>query len=435
MKKTIMLRILSVILSLTLILGIPVEALSASSDKIQPIDVINQYRTNQDVEYSIANKKTLKSISSDSYEYTLYELLPYGYAILFNETNSLMEACYSENANAPIDIDNEDDYYYGGPSIYCQKNSIGYLNAFNRQYLDQITLTEIIQNEINAQAYEIEKANNIEATANTITNVRSIASVAAVQNYSVEYNYFSNLTDYGTNTQGSCTIIAIAMLLGYYDNFANDKFVNSQYESGSGTNESFHQLLNRYVYGGTSVGGIFIHEASLGIYNYLDSCGISCRLRSTYSSQADAINKAISKLREGHPVVASMGTSQGGLYNHTVLVYRVSYNPSNPTGSAVFTMNMGWHGGVVDGQSATAYVASAGWFYECGYVESTCSTHSLTSWRDYNAEYHWQNCSNCNYVCYERHAVSWNQSLGKCTKCGRTDYIVTKVPNQENVNR
>lgn len=97
--------------------------------------VINQYSSNKEVKYTISSQKTVLGISGDS-TYTIYELKPYGFAILLDETNGLMEACYAENAVIPIDVKSNDQYYYGGPGVYCIRENGSLLNTFNGEILD-----------------------------------------------------------------------------------------------------------------------------------------------------------------------------------------------------------------------------------------------------------------------------------------------------------
>lgn len=386
-----------------------------------PYEVINLYSTHPEIEYDIIASMQLMSFSGE-YAYTIYQLSPYGYAILYNATNGLMEANYSEHSTLPVEISSDTLCYYGGPGLYCIWEDDMLLNLFDNAYLDEEVICEIVARENCAQEYELEKAVllGISQPINSTTNTTSVSTTT--ESHAVQYSYFSNLVKYGLNTKGTCTVIAIAMLLGYYDNYVNDKFVADEYEDGDGTTESFHQLLNSYVYGSGTVGAIKIRNVAAQINNYLADSNLRCTLKSEYSSQSAAIEKIIAMLQAGEPVVASMAVLYGANYNHSVLIYKVVYDSTDPVNTAVVTMNAGWGSGTRDGQSNTEYVASAGWFYECGYIESSCSSHSVTVWRDFNATYHCRNCVYCNYIEYELHSSYWNQILGCCTRCGRTGH-------------
>ena len=381
--------------------------------------MINRYRPNDDISFSVVSEKTLYSFSGEN-AYTYYTLSPYGYAILYNKTNGLMEACYHENAILPIDMTDDICYYYGGPGVYCTLENNTYFNTFDKTYLNAEMVIATLEVEALAQEYEIQKASAERLDAANSARTMPTEDISVMRTVSVQYAYFSNLVEYGMNQNGTCTVIAAAMLLGYYDNFANELFVLPMYEDNRGTNENFHQLLNDYVYGTNAQGGIFIHEAAAGINQYLEDRFLSCIFASENSSRTAVINKMISELTSGNPIIASMATAYSARYNHSVLVYSVTYDTANPANTAVFTMNMGWHDGTSDGQTETEYVASAGWFYECGYIESTCTSHTLNEWYDFDSYTHHRNCTACTYSESEAHNLHWDSLRGRCTRCGRT---------------
>lgn len=194
------------------------------------------------------------------------------------------------------------------------------------------------------------------------------AARSGYSSHSVAYDYFRFLEKFGENESGTCTVLAAAILLGYYDNYVDEDFVPMQYEDGNGTTEAFHQLLNLYVYGTSPLGGILIRDAVPDINAYLTNQMVLATMVSEYTSQTSAINSMINNLASGAPVIASMGIDYGAAYNHTVLIYSVSYYNGDPTGTAAVTMHMGWHDSDDEGPYK-AYVATAGWFYECGYLQ------------------------------------------------------------------
>lgn len=361
-KKKILAASCAVCLMFSLLLD--VFALSSVATDIQSAEqVINLYSTNQEIKYSISSQKTILGISGNS-TYTIYKLKPFGFAILLDETNGLMEACYAENAIVPIDMKSDAQYYYGGPGVYCIRQNGSFLNTFDGEFLSFDDVYYCGQLERSASQYELRKSGKIDSKAK-FTMTRSDFSTHTVAN-----NYFAFLDEYGENEHGTCTVIAAAMLLGYYDNFIDENFVPTQYEEGNGTSEAFHQLLNGYVYGTSALGGIFIHEALPGINAYLTDQTVWARMVSDNSSQTSIINNIIDNLAGGDPVIASMGTHLGATYDHTVLIYSVTYYNDDPAGTAAVRMNMGWGDTINDsGQYNTAYVTTAGWFYECGYLE------------------------------------------------------------------
>lgn len=374
-----------------------------------PIEVINTYRTDETITYSITSQKTLKSMAGND-DYTFYALAPFGYAILYNGTNGLMEACYTFDATIPIDTNTHLSYYYGGPGVYCiQKNGLLF-DVLNNSFISDDDLTIALESENSVHQFERNKFEHVENSQQATR-----ASTSSTVTYTVESSYFYNLVNYGNNVDGTCTVIAIQMLLGYYDVYVNNNFVANTYRYGTGTTESFHTLLNSYVYGSDPLGGIYIRDAVAGINSYLRSRNLNCNLFAVYSSQNAAIQRIITTVTNGQPIVASMGKGYDAPYNHTVLVYRVAYSPADPVGTAVFTVHMGW-----SSSSSHQFVASASWFYECGFINSSCSSHTLTAWRSLNATSHIRNCQYCTYTVKESHSGYWDAINGRCTRCGYT---------------
>lgn len=70
-----------------------------------------------------------------------------------------------------------------------------------------------------------------------------------------------------------------------------------------------------------------------------------------------------------------------------------------------------------------------------GYVYES---HSGT-WSDYNSTYHKKYCSICNQTIYEMHGDYYDESTGKCTKCGRTGSITVEslsiLPLQQKISQ
>ncbi|MBO5323083.1 MAG: C39 family peptidase [Oscillospiraceae bacterium] len=403
-------RILSLLLIFLFLFSTASTSLAVSpySNNNSINDIINRYSTN-DVLYEVTNQHPLYSFANQA-EYTLYELSPYGYAILLNETQSLMEACYAIGSTSPINISTDEVVYYGGPGIYCKYEDGQYYNYATNAYLSESESIAVANKEFNAKSIQLQAIN--------ILTTRAKPGLPTLPNYieaTVGRSYFANLSDYGHNANGTCTVIAAQMLLNYYDNYSNDAFISAQYEQGSGSSEAFHQLLNNYVYGTGEQGGIFIRNAKQGVTDYLIDQGLHYSLESIHTSQTSAINKIITTLRSGHPAIASMGTNCGADWDHSVLIYSVTYEESDPTSTAVFTMNMGWD---TSDQQYREYVASASWFYECGYLVNNGYSHSMNSWTEYDNLFHARSCASCDYVEYARHSVNGNDVLNRCIVCG-----------------
>ena len=243
--------------------------------------------------------------------------------------------------------------------------------------------------------------------------------------YEVQTDYFACLNDFGKNEEGTCTVIAAAILFGYYDIFVNNAFVDIYYRQGNGTNDAFHQLLNSYVYGSQPKGAIFIHEAANGLNRYLSSRNVTARLCSEYATNNSARTKILNELAGGRPVIASMKKSLGAEWNHSVVVYRATFDSANPLGTATLQMHCGW----LDDEPHCAFVASISWFYECGYL--TCLNGHSGVWKDNGLYTHIRTCTVCGNAETEAHSAHWNPLLGKCIRCGRTGSIAEPFGGQD----
>lgn len=425
MKKTTIKRLIAFAFISLFICSLTFSGLAIPSRPNNVNDIINLYKSDN-IEYEIIDSYPLSSFSGKQI-YTLYTLNPYGYAILLDETASLVEACYSENTVLPIDLDSQSSYYYGGPGVYCIETIDGFYNIFDGRYLTAAEKEAALDTESSMYAYEVQKCATLAKNDWISLATTESSNDSTEKSYSVGYSYFSTLSDFGFNREGSCTVIAIAILLGYYDYYNNDDIIDSAYEDGKGTSEDFHQLLNSYVYGDANIGGISIGNAAIGVNEYLSDRGMNMKLVSENSNASTAILQMIEMLKNGEPVVASMGTSKGALWNHSVLVYKVQYDEASPVSTAVVTFNMGWHTEETNGQKCKSYVASAGWFYVCGYIENTCTSHNMTQWRNYNTTVHRKNCAKCTYIQDELHSKCWDSTLGKCMRCGRTGNISVPI--------
>ncbi len=384
--------------------------------------IINASSLHKETVYSVRKSVPLKSFATGSNEYTLYELEPYGYAILYNNTMDLMEACYEPEAVSPVSAEEAGPVYYAGPGNYFVYDGESLKNTVDGNVLEYEAMSQLASMEAEVELCVQESFATLSDGDVASPQTSTVPSDGIIVKY-VKRTYFENLDrdkdELGDNHHtGTCTVIAIQMLLGYYDNFICDQYVASKYECGNGTNEAFHLLLNDYVYGDNPVGGIYIRNAAVGINNYLQERGIIARLLSEYATPDKARNKIFSSILSGYPVAASMSTIHGAEYDHSVLVYGVQYNPETTVkgSQAKFIVHMGW--GIED----TAKVISGAWFYECGYLSN--NTHSYGLWKKNSTATHKRVCP-CGAVQTESHAGYWDSSTKKCSRCGYVGNITT----------
>lgn len=371
-----------------------------------PITVINAY-SDSDIIFSVDSSKQLRSISTNENEYTLYSLKPYGYAILFNENNNLMEACYQEGVTAPINLSDSFAYYYAGPTAFLLADDDNFVDISTNRTLTEAEIGAIKQVESNVITFERNISKNVtDFRSSTIT-------------HNVNQGYFENLVDFGNNVNGTCTVLAISILLRYYDYFINDNYVHIKHHQGTGTSDSFHQELIDLVYDPDEDDfGLYISGAVNAIDEYLGMRGINAYLDndSTISLNTNRIVDAvISLLSANKPVVASMSTYNGGSFDHTVVVYGVTYNTTDKYGSAVYRMHTGWHGNSTT--QPRILTASASWFYQYGSLECYYIDHQYTNYHEFTNSQHRSVCD-CSAEILQAHSMTQTINGRKCTLCG-----------------
>lgn len=411
-KKTLK-RIFSFSVVILLIIPFAVSAFAESFIAVDnPLTVINRYRPDSSITYTIASQKQLYGFSNNTY--TLYQLSPYGYAILMDSPCSLMEASYDCNAIPPIDMSDTSIYYYGGPTVYCKATEDGMLNVYNNTVL---TAQQIETTAIKESAVHNSKQS---AVSNMPTaGLLSTTSTSSLQIYTVEYYYFAYLKEYAENTVGTCSAVAAQMLLGYYDSFVNDSVVDSQYEvasyTGHGTSDAFSNVLLNYIYyyQGLTPGYVGYTTAINGINDYLESRAL-CMSLSTYTSELALIQL----IQQGYPLYVGMYVNGDTNSGHACVAYRVQFDENNPTGTAVFTVNMGWDSNSNFQSPPNCHLLVDGdWLFAGSYMINTNHTYRFSQ---YDSFTHKKTCKTCSAVFYESHAPYWNDILGKCTRCGHT---------------
>lgn len=391
--------------------------LSAFADPInttiEPLAVINRYCTDSSVSYTIASQKQLRGFSGNTY--TLYQLSPYGYAILMDDPCRLMEACFGEGAVPPIDMSDTSDYYYGGPNVYCKRTNEGVLNVFDN------TLLSLAQVEnISTKEASVHQAKVSSATALANTSAYVLNSTSDLQIYTIEYNYFAYLTQYAANTVGTCSAIAAQILLGYYDSFINNDVVASQYEvdayTGHGTSNAFSNILLDYIYynQGEIPGSISYSIAINGINDYLETRNL-CMYLEPHIDEATLIQL----IMLGHPLYIAMCIDGDEDLGHACVAYEVQFEGSDPVGTAIFTVNMGSDSNSNFQSPPDCHrLIDGDWIVAGAYMKNT--NHSF-SYARYNISSHKKTCTTCGTIFYESHTPYWNSALNRCTRCGYTN--------------
>ena len=359
------------------------------------VSLINSY-DDTDTVFSIASGKQLKNVDGE-FAYTCYALRPYGYAILRNDNHVLSEACFEENAALPFDLKDPTVYYYVGPTTFATKKD----NAIRLD--DGTVLTEEVITSIRQTENLLSEREDILGNYGS-SSLPERSTAPSVYTRSVHEEYFSKLhSAFGENTEGTCTVVAASILLGFYDVFVHDTYVGDIYRTAAtdsqsaGTTEAFHQFLCQYVYGDGSRGGIHISTAASGFNNYLADRGMSIRFESNVTPNViDTRLKVRSMIDHGHPAIASMGKDYGAEIDHTVVVYGYkvistsgggiefsSVGTNAATTSTTYRVHYGWQN-----QKSDVWVSSD-WFYRYGALgDCTVNGSHIMDLLGYTEDYH-----------------------------------------------
>ena len=341
------------------------------------------------IKLAVNDCRYMKSITTGGDDYAVCSFSPYGFAIFYLPTNTMIEACFSEGATFCVPFDCYEDLYYGGPFVYCSQIGSRFYEHFSNAFL---TNEEIA-------FYSMRESKAIESLVSANKEKKEVDSTRT--QITVAYDYFSDLDEYGINNNGTCTVLAAAVLMGYYDYAVNDQFVSSIFRDGDGTNDYFHQLLNSYVFGGSSQHAITINDASSGFNSYLSSRNLCTSFNYVCDSNSSVLTTIENRLISGKPVIASMFQSYGANLDHTCVVYGLSYpGVGYPLSLAMFTVNMCWHNHDYD-----SYQIVGSWFSCVGYIDY----HSQHDNISYNSQSHSGTCTYCGKTFSGNHAFSYQQ--------------------------
>ncbi|MBQ4322835.1 MAG: hypothetical protein IJC19_02725, partial [Clostridia bacterium] len=262
--------LLATIFAFSMLTGFSTSQTLIGIDTVAAIEKINAFSA-KDIVYSIENVKLLESASGD--DYVLYDLLPYGYAVLTTD-GYFSEACYENGVNPPVPMTDGNTYYYLGPACFALKTEEdAIVNVRTGEEYSQEDLASVAERESEIKISRAERKAEQVSTASNATRATTSSTVK------VDATYFENLIDYGNNQYRTCAAVAAAILLGYYDYKYSDAYVPSEYEYQSnssvspGTTESFHSLMCLYIWGNGPIGGATMQELQTGLNTHLSWVG------------------------------------------------------------------------------------------------------------------------------------------------------------------
>ena len=372
-KRRIVCLLLLISLIVTTLSGAIIYA--ESDSQLQATESYANQIINDGVTYHFTAQIPLKS-STGEVEYSFYSMSPQGF-VIYNEVTARFEELapyavgmpYTSSANGV-----RKDYYYLGPDNYFYLDDGVYKDCITNEALTTGNLTTLIQIESVKRSAEASLSTASSSDERTVSYsiARGPIPIIRVVNYYIpNENYFTSLLGnyFGLNVNGTCTMVASQILLGYYNYYSGlNVFIDSQYCDGYGTTESFHQLMINYIK--PSGGGAFFSEATNGINAYLDTrSGVTVDAHLVTSGHSGVFNVVSRKIREGYPVATAMFSwyNSDCPMNHANITYGYSMIYSNQTGELdgiYYYVHNGWKN-----SSSNLKSYNYAWFAHAIYLE------------------------------------------------------------------
>ena len=195
-------------------------------------DFIDAFSVPGDIEAT----KTLTDFAGN--EFLLYEIDSEAYAIYsIGETQRFIEG--SDRGYSPIHSYLSEEIYYLGPFTYLLRD--------DDELVDVLDGTVYAYSDMVGAAYDYEQV--VDRYMENVSEEPAISPMSyhdSGYTYVDNAQYFENIVNYPANTNNSCGLTALAILLGYYDTYVNDGFVADQYivKDTTKTTNSFQDIPN-----------------------------------------------------------------------------------------------------------------------------------------------------------------------------------------------
>lgn len=283
--------------------------------------------SNNGEKYQIISSQVLKSFTLEK-SYVLYNLYPLGYAI-YDEISGVVEELML-GVNSPYSSAQKGTWYYGGPTNYIVEKDNKFISLTDNRELSNSYINDLVAIEQN--------------TVSSRKTARAIPTDTRYH-YVKSSQYFTSMLgeDFGNNVNGTCTQVACAIMLGYYNYYVNTQFVPTAYEQGVGTTDAFHLYLQNFM-GSTSSG---LENAANGLNAYFDAIYFTAPTAQCVIGDHNAVfSKVSTNISNNRPTVISMFSSYNSncTMNHSVVVYgyREEVTLQMMT-SASYYVHTGWH--------------------------------------------------------------------------------------------
>lgn len=327
-------------------------------------------------------------------KFMLYELTPAGYAIygIKGEASIFLEGSLS--SNSPFYEYLDKDIIYLGFGEYYYKQGAEYINIMTEEsymqdelpqecYLDESAYYETAESESvdEPQASPLGMILPEGYDSDNYVEVDGFTCIA-------DYEYFQNLSKFPDNEVGTCSLVAICIILGYMDEYIDDRFIpdNMYYDGlsfkdGDGTSQGLHNYLfdnclHTLAGFGDDENGYPMANGEINntVKDYLKiKCGRAFESDIKYMNGIINTKKNPRKyIKAGYPTILTM-TEYKIINNdnyddmkrkyHSVVAY--GYNEEDDT----FLVHIGWDPGSTDGAQvivSEAYIYSYNVFIYMG---------------------------------------------------------------------
>lgn len=327
-------------------------------------------------------------------KFMLYELTPAGYAIygIKGEASIFLEGSLS--SNSPFYEYLDKDIIYLGFGEYYYKQGAEYINIMTEEsymqdelpqecYLDESAYYETAESESvdEPQASPLGMILPEGYDSDNYVEVDGFTCIA-------DYEYFQNLSKFPDNEVGTCSLVAICIILGYMDEYIDDRFIpdNMYYDGlsfkdGDGTSQGLHNYLfynclHTLAGFGDDENGYPMANGEINntVKDYLKiKCGRAFESDIKYMNGIINTKKNPRKyIKAGYPTILTM-TEYKIINNdnyddmkrkyHSVVAY--GYNEEDDT----FLVHIGWDPGSTDGAQvivSEAYIYSYNAFIYMG---------------------------------------------------------------------
>lgn len=277
--------------------------------------------------YHVATSISINSFTPGK-SYILYSFVPNGYAI-YDEVSGVVEEMMLGTQNPYADVKGE-KLLYGGPMNYIVEVNGKLMSISDNKELQEEDIKVVTDME--------------QATVKNRAEMRAIPTTVNNRYMSSSSYFTSQLGDrFGTNTSGTCTHIACAIMLGFYNHYVNTQFVPTAYENGCGTTESFHILLQSFL--GASPSGLA--NAANGLNSYFSSIYFtSPHAYYDIGNHNTVFTRVTNNVYNNRPTVVAMFEfyNTNCTMNHSVVAYgyREELYGHELTSAAYYVHN-GWH--------------------------------------------------------------------------------------------